>query len=212
MSPDEAAPLLRAGRPAGEAGKALLLLHGRGASAESILPLAEALGAHDFAVLVPQAAGYQWYPRPFTAPVAQNEPHLSAALARLGALLRELEAEGVGPERVVLAGFSQGACLASEFVARQGRRLGGLLAFSGGLIGSGPGVAAEMYPGGLAGTPALLGGSDRDPHIPLARVEESAAVLAALGAEVETAIYPNLAHTINHDELERGKRLLARLG
>lgn len=204
--------LLRAGRPVREAGKALVLLHGRGASAESILPLAEALGAHDFAVLAPQAAGYQWYPRPFTAPVAQNEPYLSAALARLEALLGALETEGVGAERVVMAGFSQGACLASEFVARQGRRLGGLLALSGGLIGNGPSVAREMYPGGLAGTPVLLGCSDRDPHIPLARVETSAEVLAALGAEVELAIYPNLPHTINQDELERGQRLLARLG
>ncbi len=142
--------------------------------------------------------------------MAQNEPHLSSALARLAALMAEVEQAGIPAERVVLAGFSQGACLASEFVARQARRYGGLLAFSGGLIG--PPGTPRTYAGALDGTPVFLGCSDVDPHIPLARVNETAEVLARLGAVVDKRIYPRLGHTINQDEMEAAAALVAGVG
>ena len=188
----------------------LIFVHGRGATAESILSLADYLPHPAMAYLAPQAAGNTWYPYSFLAPMEQNEPYLSSALARLGALLAEVERAGISPERVVLAGFSQGACLASEFVARHAQRYGGLMAFSGGLIGP-PGTPRE-YPGTLDGTPVFLGCSDVDPHIPLARVNETADVLARLGAVVDKRIYPRLGHTINQDEIDAAAALVAGVG
>jgi predicted esterase len=160
------------------------------------------------AYLAPQAANYTWYPHSFLAPMERNEPYLSSALRRVGELAREVEQAGVPPERLYFGGFSQGACLASEFVARNARRYGGLLVFSGGLIG--PEGSSRAYGGSLAGTPVLLGCSDNDPHIPLARVRETAEVLEKLGAEVDTRIYPRLGHTINQDEIDAATALLAR--
>ncbi len=197
-------PLRHAGRPLAEAGAAMILVHGRGATAESILELADYLPHPQMAYLAPQAAGQTWYPHSFLAPVPQNEPYLSSALARLEGLLA-----GIPPERVVWVGFSQGACLAAEFVARHGQRYGGVLLFSGGLIGP-PGTPRD-YEGTLAGTPVLLGCSDRDAHIPLARVEETAEVLARLGAAVDKRIYPCLGHTINDDEIRAAAALVAGL-
>jgi len=209
-SPHENQPILAAGRPLAEARAVLIFVHGRGATAESILSLAEYLPHPAMAYLAPQAAGNTWYPYSFLAPMEQNEPYLSSALARLGALLAEVERAGISPERVVLAGFSQGACLASEFVARHAQRYGGLMAFSGGLIGP-PGTPRE-YPGTLDGTPVFLGCSDVDPHIPLARVNETADVLARLGAVVDKRIYPRLGHTINQDEIDAAAALVAGVG
>ena len=209
-SPHENQPILAAGRPLAEARAVLIFVHGRGATAESILSLAEYLPHPAMAYLAPQAAGNTWYPYSFLAPMEQNEPYLSSALARLGALLAEVERVGISPERVVLAGFSQGACLASEFVARHAQRYGGLMAFSGGLIGP-PGTPRE-YPGTLDGTPVFLGCSDVDPHIPLARVNETADVLARLGAVVDKRIYPRLGHTINQDEIDAAAALVAGVG
>ncbi len=208
MSPHAQEPVLAAGKPVAEADKALILLHGRGASAESILPLVGALEAEDFAVFAPQAAGFQWYLQRFTAPVAQNEPYLSSALGKVAALLEGLEAQGIPAERVVIAGFSQGACLGSEFVARQNRPFGGLLVFSGGLIGTGPTLSAELYPGGLSGTPVFIGCDDHDPHVALERVQESANVLRELGADVTKRIYPGMGHTIIQNELDEAKWVL----
>ena len=210
LSPHDNQPILRTGRPLAEAEAALILVHGRGATAESILELADYLPHPAMAYLAPQAAGNTWYPNSFLMPMEQNEPYLSSALARLGALLGEVERAGIPAERVVLAGFSQGACLASEFVARHARRYGGLLAFSGGLIG--PPGTPRAYDGALDGTPVFLGCSDIDPHIPLVRVNETAEVLARLGAAVDKRIYPRFGHTINQDELDAAAALVAALG
>ena len=207
----ETMPLLHAGLGLNEANKALVLLHGRGATAESILPLASELGADDFAVLAPQAADHVWYPQRFIAPREQNEPYLSSALVMLNGLFKQLDAAGIPAARVVLAGFSQGACLASEFVAQNPTRYGGLLVFSGGLIGTGPTVLAELYQGSLEQTPVFMGCSDVDAHIPLVRVKESSEILRLLGAEVDERIYPGMGHTINQDELEVAKMLLDQL-
>lgn len=193
--------LVTTGTPLTQAHAALILLHGRGATPESIVPLTEVLGAEDFAVLAPSAYANRWYPYSFMAPRAHNEPDISSALALVAELIAKVNAAGIAPEHMILAGFSQGACLASEFVAQQPQRYGGLLVFSGGLIGRGPELLADDYAGSLAGTPVFIGCSDVDPHIPLARVRQTAAVLRALGADVTERIYPGMAHTIIDDEI-----------
>jgi predicted esterase len=194
------------GVPLGEARAAVILVHGRGATAESMLPLADAIGVTDIAYIAPQAAGNVWYPNSFLAPIASNEPWLSSALALLGALVERLGTEGMPPERVGFVGFSQGACLSIEFSARHPRRYGFVAALSGGLIG--PPGTPWAYTGSLAGTPILLGCSDIDPHIPLERVKESTRVLTSLGAEVDERIYPNMGHTVNEDEIQAVRELL----
>lgn len=199
-------PVLTAGAPLAEASGAVVLIHGRGATAESILSLAQPLDRPAFAYLAPQAAGYQWYPQGFMAPIEANEPYLTSALETVAEVLRHLEEAGVPLERVVLAGFSQGACLASEYVARNARRYGGLAALSGGLIG--PAGTPRDYPGSLGGTPAFLGCSDRDPHIPLERVQETTRVLSGLGARVTERIYPGMGHTVNEDEIDAVRAIL----
>lgn len=202
-------PALAAGTPLATARGAVLLVHGRGASAESIMTLAPELRADDLAFLAPQASGGTWYPYSFLAPLAQNEPHLSAALAAVGALVAQVEAAGIPRERIVLLGFSQGACLAAEFVARNAARYGGLIVFSGGLIGP-PGTPRD-YQGSLAGTPVFLGCSDVDGHIPKERVLESEAVLSRMGGAVTAKLYPGMGHTVNEDELEHARTILAGL-
>ena len=158
---------------------AMVLLHGRGASAEDILGLREEFGFADVEYLAPQAAGGAWYPYSFLAPIERNEPWLTASLAKVGETVADALRRGIAREKIVVAGFSQGACLASEFVARNAARYGGLIAFTGGLIGP-PGTDFH-YPGSLAGTPVFLGSGDPDPHVPWQRVQESATVLANLG-------------------------------
>lgn len=197
--PHQGQPVAAIGQPLAQARAAMILLHGRGATAPGILELAGVLHHADFVYLAPQARGGIWYPYSFLAPLNQNEPGLSSALQVIGDLVAQLEAAGIPGERIVLAGFSQGACLACEFVARHARRYGGLLAFSGGLIG--PPGTPRAYPGTLAGTPVFLGSSDPDPHIPVARVHETADVLDALGGEVTKQLYPGMGHTIIHDEI-----------
>jgi predicted esterase len=199
-------PIARAGQPLEQAQAALILLHGRGADAPSILLLVEELYHPAYAYVAPQAANNTWYPYTFLAPMAQNEPWLSSALARVGEVVASVEAAGIPAERIVLGGFSQGACLASEFLARNTRRYGGLLVFSGGLIG--PPGTPNAYPGSLDGTPVFLGCSDVDPHIPKARVEETAAVLEGIGAQVTMRLYPSMGHTINADEITHARTLL----
>lgn len=187
----------------------MLLLHGRGADAEDILGLAEPLWQSGVGYLAPQAAGHTWYPYSFLAPLEANEPWLSSALARVGALVTDLAAEGVPGHRVLLAGFSQGACLTLEYAARNARRYGGIVAFTGGLIG--PPGTPRVYPGSLDGTPAFIGAGDPDPHVPWSRVEESAAVLTRMGAAVKATRYPGLGHAIAEDELAHARELLARV-
>jgi predicted esterase len=213
--PHAGQPVVAAGRPPAEATAAAILVHGRGATAEDILTLVPELARPDLAYLAPQAAGFSWYPYGFMAPLEQNEPWLSSGLAVLGELLDQLASAGIGAERTMLLGFSQGACLVLEFAARAAgaagtvRRFGAVAGLSGGLIGP-PGTPRDDA-GSLDGTPVLVGCSDRDPHIPLPRVRETARVMAALGGEVSERIYPGMGHTINADEIERVRRLLDRL-
>jgi predicted esterase len=207
--PHQGRPVLGAGEKLSDARAAMVLVHGRGATAESILTLVPEIEQPGFAFLAPQAAENTWYPYPFTAPLAYNEPYLSSALARLAELLAHIEAEGIPPERTILLGFSQGACLATEFAARNARRYGGVAGLSGGLIG--PDGTPRDYPGSLAGTPVFLGCSDIDPHIPAARVEHSAEVLGRLGGDVTKRLYPGMGHTVNQDEIEAVRRMMAAL-
>ena len=159
--------------------------------------------------MAPQAAGYSWYPYSFLAPLQQNEPGLSSGLARIGEVVAGLEAAGLPAERIVLLGFSQGACLTTGVRGPQPAPLRRDRGLSGGLIGP-PGTPRD-YPGSLAGTPVFLGCSDRDPHIPLARVRETAEVLRGMGAEVTERIYPAMGHTVNADEIEHVRRLMAKI-
>ncbi|MCG3211532.1 MAG: hypothetical protein FOGNACKC_05178 [Anaerolineae bacterium] len=203
-------PIIVAGLPLAEAPAAMVMIHGRGATAESILELAPEFDQPGFAYLAPQAAGNTWYPQRFIAPLASNEPYLSAALAKVGETLRQAAAGGIPPEQTILLGFSQGACLALEFAARNARRYGGVVALSGGLIG--PDGTPRDYPGSLAGTPVFIGCSDVDFHIPVERVHHSAEVMAGLGGSVTQRIYPGMGHTVNQDEIDFVKELMAQLG
>ncbi len=213
--PHQGQPVAEAGAPLHRAKAAVLLLHGRGATAQGILALAEDLAQPDVAYRAPQAAGHTWYPHSFLAPLDANEPHLSSALQAVADVLAALEDGGLPPERTILMGFSQGACLASEFAVRHPRRYGGVVAFSGGLIGSGEQEGAPPrdktfdYDGSLEETPVFLGCSDRDPHIPLERVEQTAEVFERIGADVTKRIYPGMGHTVNRDEIAFARGLLA---
>ncbi len=198
--------VLHGGRKLAEAAGAVILLHGRGASAADILSLGAEFDRDDLAYLAPQAEGHTWYPYSFLAPVAKNEPWLSAALGRISEIVEDLLRAGISREKIVLAGFSQGACLAAEFVARNAGGFGGLIALSGGLIGP-PGTKFE-YKGRLDGMAAFLGGVDPDAHVPWERVEESAAILSAMGARVETKRYPGMPHSVNRAEIAEAKKLL----
>lgn len=200
--------VLAAGRKLPGAAGAVILVHGRGASAEDILNLRQGFDCPELAYLAPQAAGDSWYPYSFLAPIEQNQPWLTSALDMLGKIVEDISLAGIPREKIVIAGFSQGACLASEFVARNAVRYGGLIAFSGGLIGP-PGTEFH-YTGKLGGTFALFGAGDPDAHVPWQRVQESASVLAALGAEVVLRRYPGMPHTINQEELKEAKKLFAR--
>jgi predicted esterase len=190
---------------------AVVLLHGRGGSAEDILGLASAFHLADIAYVAPQAAGHTWYPQSFLAPREANEPYLSSALAKVEAIVRSIEQAGVPRDRIVIAGFSQGACLSTEFVASHPARHGGLIALTGGLIGA-PGTLQfgtdHNVKDSLAGTPALFCSGDPDPHVPWKRVEESASILSAMGAVVTTRRYPGRPHTISAEEVGLARALL----
>lgn len=199
--------IVKAGPPLGEAKKAIIMVHGRGADAADILSLAPYLELGGFALLAPQASGYAWYPFSFLAPVQRNEPGLSNGLALLRRAVDEAQAAGIAAENIYLLGFSQGACLSAEFAARHAARYGGLFFLSGGLIGEA--VDTSNYQGDFGGTPAFFGCSDVDPHIPLARVQESAAIFRQMGANVVERIYPNAPHTVLEDEIVLVNRCLA---
>lgn len=199
-------PLLQAGAAIEQAHAALVLLHGRGASAASILELTSEFHTDGWAYLAPQAAGATWYPYSFQAPLERNEPYLTSALALVGAVLARIAAAGIAPEHTLLLGFSQGACLVTEYVARHPQRYGGVIGLSGGLIG--PDGTPRDTTGSLAGTPVFLGCSDVDPHIPLVRVHESARVLRQLSGDVTTRIYTGMGHTINQDELDQVRHMM----
>ena len=196
--PHQGQPVLAAGEQLSKARAAMILVHGRGASAADIMTLGTELMQPGFAYLAPQAAGNAWYPYPFTAPMESNEPYLSSALEVLATVLASVE-ETVPAERVVLLGFSQGACLALEFAARHARRYGAVVGLSGGLIG--PEGTPRDYPGDFGGTPTFLGCSDVDPHIPKERVIASGDVFERMGARITVRLYPGMPHTVNEDEI-----------
>lgn len=204
--PHGAEAVLEAGVPLDRARLAVIMAHGRGASADDMIALAGALRVGGVAYLAPQAAGYAWYPHPFMTDIARNEPGLSSALRRIEGLIARAGEAGLGPDRVVLMGFSQGACLALEFAARHARRYAGIAGLSGGLIGP-PGTPRD-YAGSFDGTPVFVGCSDVDPHIPLERVRESAEVFRGMGAAVDERIYEGMAHTVNLDEISAVRAML----
>ncbi len=201
--------LRRAGAPPARAKGVVLLIHGRGATAESMLPLADVMAMPDLCYLAPQAEGYTWYPQSFMAPTAANEPHLSRALARVATIIADIIASGIAPSQLSVIGFSQGACLASETVLRNPQPYGFVGVLSGGAIGP-PGTPRD-YEGSLAGASVFLGCSDHDPHIPLARVKETTEVFTRMGASVTERIYPGSSHAINDDEIVHLRAGLARL-
>ncbi len=204
--PHEGLPIRVAGAPLDRAEAGMVLRHGRGASAADILVTAELFAPPGWALLAPEAAGDAWYPNPFTAPLASNEPHLGSALDRVGECLDRLEAH-LQPERVVLLGFSQGACLAAEYAARNPRRYGAVVALSGGLIG--PAEERVEVDGTLERTPVLLACSEHDPYIPADRVRASADVLRRLGGDVTLRLYPDLGHEVSADEAALVRDLMA---
>ncbi len=184
----------------------VVMLHGRGAGPENILDLVPRLDRPQFEYVAPAAPSRTWYPFSFMAEIEKNEPFLSDALATVGRAVAEAEARGVRREHIVLLGFSQGACLATEFMIRNASRFGGLIAFSGGAIG--PAGTTWNESGGFDGTPMFFGCSDIDAHVPEVRVRESAAVCERLGAVVTTRIYPGMGHLVNDDEIEQAKAIL----
>ncbi|MDQ1347196.1 MAG: phospholipase/carboxylesterase [Acidobacteriota bacterium] len=207
--PHAATPVLVAGAPLAEAHIAVVLVHGRGASAEDILGFSAALARPGVAFLAPQAAEHTWYPQRFLAPLAANEPWLTSALAKLESVRGSIATAGIADQRILWLGFSQGACLASEFVARHPRRWGGLVAAVGGRIGP---QGTDFDAGGdLARTPVYLGCGDTDPHIPWLRVEESAAAFARQNAEVTLRRYPGFPHSVHPEAVSFARRLLEAL-
>ncbi len=196
-----------AGTPPERARGATIMLHGRGATAGDILALHRSLNQPDIAYLAPQAPGHQWYPNRFMEVIARNEPYLSYAIRAIDDLIASLNTAGLAHDRIVLLGFSQGACLATEYAARNARRYGGIAGLSGGLIG--PEGTPRDYQGSLDGTPVFLGCSDIDAHIPLKRVQDTTKVLTGLGASVTERIYRGMGHTVNVDEVEHVQRILA---
>ncbi len=205
-SPHANGEVLAAGPSSDKAAGAIIMLHGRGASAHDMMALYRELADERFAALAPQAALNTWYPNSFLAPIAANQPWLDSALARVETLVANLLSRRVPSERIVIMGFSQGACLSVEFAARHPRRYGAVIALTGGLIG--PAGTPRNYPGSLAGTPVFLGSGDPDSHVPFERVRETEQVLARMGAEVELRRYPGMGHGINEDEIDACRAML----
>jgi phospholipase/carboxylesterase len=197
--------ILEKGKPLAQATKAIILLHGRGGSAQDIIGLAHEFCDDQFYIAAPQATNNTWYPYSFMAPEAQNEPWLSSAVATVKQLIDEV-AESVPTEHIYIMGFSQGACLALEVTTRYARRYAGVVAFTGGLIGEQ--LRAEKYAGNFEATPVFIGNSDRDPHVPAERSEASATLLSQLGAKVTHTIYPGMPHTITQDEVLTVRQLM----
>jgi phospholipase/carboxylesterase len=199
QGPHQGQPTLISGEPLNQARAAMLMMHGRGATAQDILSLAGELNQQGFAYLAPQAAGNTWYPDRFLVPFAENEPWLSSALSFVEAVHTQIINSGIPSERIMLLGFSQGSCLTLEFAARKARRYGGIVGLSGALIG--PDDTPRGYKGSLDGTPVFLGCSDVDFHVPKERVDQTAEVMQKLGGKVTERLYPNMDHRVNQDEI-----------
>lgn len=198
--------IITAGKKMDEAKKALIMVHGRGASAEDIIGLSPSLNVKDYALIAPQATNYTWYPYSFLAPPKQNEPWLSSALELLNEVVRDINKAGITADNIYFLGFSQGACLTLEFVTRHAKKWGGVAAFTGGLIGDK--IYPENYTGDFNGTPIFIGTSNPDPHIPVERVHETTKILKTMNASVTEKIYQNMGHTISQDEIEKANELI----
>lgn len=207
--PHQGGRIYEEGAPLSRAKAAMIMVHGRGATAQGILQLAPEFAQPDFYYAAPQAAQNTWYPWSFLEPRKKNEPGISSGLQALYDIMQSIISEGIPPEKIMLLGFSQGACLAGEFVARHPRRLGGLIMLSGGLIG--PSVFPESYDGSLEDTPVFIGCSDVDSHVPLSRIEETAAVMEQLDGDVLKKIYPGMGHQINEDEVKIIRGMMAKI-
>ena len=197
--------ILRRGKPLQEAEKALILLHGRGSTAQNIITLADEFCDERFHVAAPHAGNNTWYPYSFLMPEAQNEPWLSSAVATVKRLIDEIAAV-ISTQSIYIMGFSQGACLSLEVASRYATRYAGVAAFTGGLIGAQ--VNPEKYGGDFAGTPVFIGTSDVDPHVPVQRAEQSRDIIQGLGADVSLKIYPGMPHTIVPDEIGTVRKLM----
>lgn len=189
-----------------EAQKVLILLHGRGSSAEDILSLAAHLHTPDFAIWAPQATNHTWYPLSFMASPSQNEPWLSSAVALVGELVKDVNSAGISSENIYFTGFSQGACLTLEFITRNAQKWGGAVAFTGGLVGDK--LYTENYKGDFGGTPVFIGTGDPDPHVPVERVRESEKILTSMNASVTTKVYAGRGHTISQEEILLANKLV----
>ena len=207
--PHANSPILTAGPAPEAAAGTIIIIHGRGASAQDIISLLPELELEmEVAAIAPQAANHTWYPQSFLAPLEANQPYLDSALKKIETIVTDLIARGVPSNRIALLGFSQGACLSSEFAARHAREYAAVLALTGGLIG--PPGTPRNYAGSLAGTKVFLGCGDPDPHIPFERVIESGEVFTRMGASVDVRRYPGMPHTINHDEIDACRTILTR--
>lgn len=198
--------IITAGKDINEATKVLIMVHGRGGSAEDILGLAQNLAVNDFALLAPQATNNTWYPYSFLTPPKENEPELSSALALLKEVVANVKAWGIAEENMYFLGFSQGACLTLEFVTRNATKYGGVIAFTGGLIGDK--IYSENYTGDFSETPVFIGTSDPDPHVPVERVHATAEIITKMNGRVIKKVYQNMGHTINQDEINQANELL----
>jgi len=207
--PHQGQQLVTAGTPLDEADAALVLVHGRGATARSIVQMGQEVHREGIALLAPQAARNTWYPNSFLAPVERNEPGRTSGLQAVGDAVERAVEAGIDRERILLLGFSQGACLASEYVARNPRRYGGLVALSGGLIGET--VDPTSYEGDIERTPVFIGCSDVDPHIPLERVKETSEAFELPHGDVDERIYEGMGHGVNEDEMDAVSDLVAGL-
>ena len=198
--------IIAAGQSLAAADRALIMVHGRGGSAEDILSLADHLPVQDYALLAPEATGHSWYPYSFLAPPAQNQPWLGSAVDMLAAVVDDIVAAGIAKDKIYFLGFSQGACLTLEFTARNAARYGGVAAFTGGLIGDK--IYMENYKGDFGGMPVFIGTGDHDPHVPLQRVEATTALLRGMHADVTERVYPGRPHTILAEEIAEAARVV----
>lgn len=198
--------IITAGKELNNNSKVLIMLHGRGGTAEDILSLAAHLNVNDFTLLAPQATNNTWYPYSFLAPPSQNEPWLSSALDLLYEILNELYNKGIPSKNIYFTGFSQGACLMLEFVTRNANKYGGIAAFTGGLIGDK--IYRENYKGDFQDTPIFIGTSNPDPHVPVERVYTTSNILKEMNATVTEKVYNHMGHTINQNEIEIANKVV----